>query len=391
LAGICLVVGVSSVSASSVVKTITVGKNPDAVSSDGTHVWVANEGDDTVSEIDAATGAVVNTITVGDDPDAVSSDSTHVWVANSSSDNPNGTASEMGTVSEIDAATGAVVNTITVGRNPVAVSSDRTHVWVANSDNISISPSENNGVGDTVSEIDAATGTVVNTIKVGGWPVSVSSDGTHVWVANQGTYLPGSTGSVTEIDAATGTVVKTIKYARLNPDGVSSDGTHVWVVIQGDSGNTVVEIDAATGAVVNTIKVRNTSDEFGSVSSDGTHVWVANAPGTGAPGDNTVSEILIDSGVTATGSQKQAIKFTSKPPKTPTVGGHYTVKATGGKSGKPVKFSIDSSSTKRACTISGSKVSFTGAGRCVIDAKQAGNATYAAAPLVKQTLQVRVS
>jgi YVTN family beta-propeller protein len=38
---------------------------PVAVSSDGTHVWVANYISGTVTELDAATGAVVQTITVG--------------------------------------------------------------------------------------------------------------------------------------------------------------------------------------------------------------------------------------------------------------------------------------------------------------------------------------
>ena len=90
----------------------------------------------------------------------MSSDGTHVWVANSND----------GTVSEIDASTGTVVNTITVGSDPVGVSSDGIHVWVTNSGI--------GGTGDTVSEIDASTGTVVKTIKVGSDPRGVSSDGT---------------------------------------------------------------------------------------------------------------------------------------------------------------------------------------------------------------------
>src|ERR1700733_1833484 len=78
-------VGVSSASAAAaVVKTISVGAEPEAVSSDGTHVWVANSGSGTVSEIDASTGTVVNTIKVDDGPLiaplGVSSDGTHVWV-----------------------------------------------------------------------------------------------------------------------------------------------------------------------------------------------------------------------------------------------------------------------------------------------------------------------
>jgi YVTN family beta-propeller protein len=35
---------------------------PNALSSDGTHVWVANEGNNTVTELDASTGALVQVI-----------------------------------------------------------------------------------------------------------------------------------------------------------------------------------------------------------------------------------------------------------------------------------------------------------------------------------------
>ena len=110
LAALWLAIGVSSASAAAVVNTIPVGSaprgrvvgwhprlgrelrttvrsvrstrraarsstrsrsaaTPTGVSSDGTHVWVANGGDGTVSEIDASTGTVVSTIPVGSDPD----------------------------------------------------------------------------------------------------------------------------------------------------------------------------------------------------------------------------------------------------------------------------------------------------------------------------------
>jgi hypothetical protein len=194
---------------------------------------------------------------------------------------------------------------------------------------------------------------------------------------------------VSEIDAATGAVVKTIKVDG-SPQGVSSNGTHVWVASQGvvDVGNTsnlagmVSEIDVATGAVINTFTVGNNSV---AVSSDGTHVWVANETVSGP--DGSVSEILI-SGLPATGSRKQAIRFTSKPPSNPTVGGHYTVKATGGKSGNPVKISTAESSL-RVCVLetSAPRVTFTGAGRCVIDATEAGNVQFAPAAAT-QTFRV---
>ena len=62
--------------------------------------------------------------------------------------------------------------------------------------------------------------------------------------------------------------------------------------------------------------------------------------------------------------------------------------ATGGGSGNPVTFSIDPSSTSSACSISGSLVSFGQPGSCVIDANQAGNDKYQAAPPAQQTITV---
>ena len=87
--------------------------------------------------------------------------------------------------------------------------------------------------------------------------------------------------------------------------------------------------------------------------------------------------------------QAQATSFTSAAPAGATYSGSnsqtYAVTATGGGGAHPVTFTIDASSTS-GCTISGSTVSYGGAGgTCVIDANQAGNADYAAAPQVEQS------
>ena len=236
-----------------VINTFNTGINPTGVSSDGTHVWVANYNDDTVTELNASTGALVNTIPVGSGPVAVSSDGTHVWVANATDDS----------VTELDASTGAVANTIAVGGTPNGISSDGNHVWVANSS------------GNTVTELDASTGAVVNTISVGNSPYGISSDGTHVWVTNF------NDNTVSELNATTGGVVSTIPVPGDNPNGVSSDGTHVWVADQ--SSNQVIELDASTGAVVNTTAVGG--HPIG-ISSDGTNAWVTNNGG-----NSTVNEV----------------------------------------------------------------------------------------------------
>ena len=61
---------------------IGVGDFPIGVAFDGTHIWVANYNDDTVSKIVAATGVVAATIPVGNDPIGVAFDGTHIWVTN---------------------------------------------------------------------------------------------------------------------------------------------------------------------------------------------------------------------------------------------------------------------------------------------------------------------
>jgi hypothetical protein len=86
----------------------------------------------------------------------------------------------------------------------------------------------------------------------------------------------------------------------------------------------------------------------------------------------------------------QAVAFTSTPPNAAVFGGTYAPTATGGASGNPVLFSIDASSDAGVCSLNaaGTTVSFTGAGTCVIDANQAGDADYDAAAQQEQSFTV---
>ena len=84
----------------------------------------------------------------------------------------------------------------------------------------------------------------------------------------------------------------------------------------------------------------------------------------------------------------QTIRFTSTPPADAAVGDSYSVTATGGASGNPVIFSIDPLSGLGSCALSAGTVAFTGPGVCVIDANQAGNAAYEAAPQAQQSFTI---
>ena len=217
---------------------------------------MANYDDSTVTELNASTGAVIQTIDVTNSAYGVSSDGTHVWVANSGQYGDR--------ARRLDRSRGPDHH---VGISPIGVSSDGTHVWVANYRD------------DTVTELNASTGAVVQTIAVGNGPDAVSSDGTHVWVTNyrgrhghrarrldrrgrpdHSAWAPSPMASpptaptsgwrtsdddtVTELDASTGAVVQTINVGN-GPIAVSSDGTHVWVTNLYD--NTVTEIAVTNG------------------------------------------------------------------------------------------------------------------------------------------------
>ena len=85
----------------------------------------------------------------------------------------------------------------------------------------------------------------------------------------------------------------------------------------------------------------------------------------------------------------QAITFTA--PALGLVGHSATLSATGGGSGNPVVFSVDPTSGSGVCAVSGvdgSTLTYEQPGTCVIDADQAGNASYAAAPTITASIAV---
>ncbi len=85
------------------------------------------------------------------------------------------------------------------------------------------------------------------------------------------------------------------------------------------------------------------------------------------------------------GMGPQHLTFTSEPPATAAIGGSTYAVAARATSGLPVSFSSGASSV---CSISGTTVSFIGAGTCTIYAKQAGDSNYDAAPEARQSFAV---
>ena len=87
----------------------------------------------------------------------------------------------------------------------------------------------------------------------------------------------------------------------------------------------------------------------------------------------------------AVAKANQTVTFTSTAPASGTIGGTYTPTATASSGLTPV-ITLDASST--GSTLTAGVVHFTATGTCVIDANQAGNANYNAAPQVKQSIAI---
>ena len=114
--------GAAAAPAGTIDARIRVGDSPAGVGLENDSVWVANEGDGTVTRIGLANRRVRGApIHVGKNPRAVGTGKGSVWVANFGG----------GTVTRIDARTGRATQTIPVGRGPLDIAVGRESVWVS--------------------------------------------------------------------------------------------------------------------------------------------------------------------------------------------------------------------------------------------------------------------
>ena len=268
------------------VAAIPVGAHSDkeAISPDGTSVYVANNFSDSVSVIDTATNAVVATIPVGAGPDGVafSPDGSLVYVAN------NANAANGNSISVINTASRTVVSSIPTGTNPsllavtpdgkfiyltfelsniVSVISTATQAVVANvvvgpnPFDVAISP-DGKFVYVTVSRansvaaIATSTNTISATIKVGAIPlgISISRDGATAYVSNS------FGGSISVVDLVKNSVVATVPVGgQPNKSALTPDGALLWTVNDNSPGNIAV-IQTANNTLVSSFPVNDVTD-----------------------------------------------------------------------------------------------------------------------------------
>ena len=253
-------------------------------------VYIADEGANTVSVIDAASFKKVGSIPVGQDPHNVqlSPDGKWVWVTNNGEPakaaeamraekmpkSERGAMAGAGAVWAIDTATGAVAAKVPVGMHPahVVVASDGRTAYVTN------------GGDNTVSLVDTAAQRVIGVIPVGASPhgLRISPDGKQVWVAN----LKGGTVSVIDTESRK-QVVQIAAGKGPAQVGFTPDGRYALVSLSEE--NRVAVIDSASRKVIRKIAVGTVPIQL-YATPDNRLVLVANQGTPKKPG-TTVSVI----------------------------------------------------------------------------------------------------
>ena len=189
-------------------------------------VWVPSFDSDTLTKIDAKTGARRWRLRVPHSPQAVAVGNGSVWLVSIGRWHsvhggvvvPDGP----GVVLRLDPATGAVRRRIRTDRGPAAIAVGKSAVWVLNGRGI--------GADDTLNRIDARTNRVVASIPVPHWSSALVVGRRYVWVVSE----PRSAGGVvTRVDIRTSrTVTRRIPRSWI-PAGVALAGGGVWVADPG--------------------------------------------------------------------------------------------------------------------------------------------------------------
>jgi hypothetical protein len=169
---------------------------------------------------------------------------------------------------------------------------------------------------------------------------------------------------------------QTINFTSTPPSNATVGGTYTLSATAA-AGSPAFTIDESSNLVC---QLSGTEVKF---IGGGTCIVDANQGGS--PDYNAAEQVQQSFNVA---KRSQAITFTTEPPKAVVVGGGtYTIGARS-ESGTAVGFAVDGASTG-VCSISGTTVSFTGAGTCTIDASAPATAEFAEAHAQQSITVVR--
>jgi len=193
------------------------GQSPCGLAWDGKHLWVADDGTETIYKLDPSDGSVLSSFdSRGSQPRGLVWDGQHLW----HSDNA---AREL---YKLDRATGAVLSTIEAPATPAktrvpelgGLTWDGKHLWCGTVD----------GWSSKMNELDPKDGSVKRSFFTKGYPRALATDGTFIWNAtdNGGKRL----GIVYKYKLADGLYVSQFDTPGYYPTGLVYDGQCLWCV-----------------------------------------------------------------------------------------------------------------------------------------------------------------
>jgi hypothetical protein len=204
---------------------------PDAAAVHGSHLFIANEGGNSVTELNASTGAHISTIDGSqfqfNGPTALTVVGKDLFVANGAGNS----------VTELTVGTRSLVRVISAASygfsDPIALATNGSNLFVLN------------GAG-SVTELATATGQLGGIASGSNFgfenPTAIVSAGSDLFVTNS------AGNSVTEIDSDTMNLVTVLSSSTYDfdaPTGIAAHGSDVWVT--NETGQSVTELSAATG------------------------------------------------------------------------------------------------------------------------------------------------
>ena len=309
--------------------------SPGGITTDGTNLYVVDGGSSTIRKIVIATGAVTTLAgTTGfmgsadgigsaasfEFPTGITTDGTNLYVADSGNNTIRKIVISNGTVTTLAGSPGIAGFADGVGstasfNSPRDITTDGINLYVADSGNNIIRKIVLSTV--TVTTLAGTPRTEGSVNGVGSvarfeFPTGITTDGTILYVADSGNNtireIAISTGTVTTLAGAAGASksVDGIGSAASfsNPAGITTDGTNLYVADLGS--NTIRKIVISTGAVSTLAGSPGTAgwaDGIGvaasftrpiGITTDGANLYVADA------GNNTIRKIVIFTGVVTT-------------------------------------------------------------------------------------------
>jgi YVTN family beta-propeller protein len=257
------VVDVYSETDGSFITSIPIGTSPISIaaSTDGTKVYVLNQGSDNVAVITTSTNTATNLFATDASPTRLAVSSSHIYIYYDGAEN----ASEY-TFGGADVGDSPTFSTVTTG-TAMTVSPDGSRVYITYRDGIA--PNTDGALVVLDSGLNLVTSVALPSPE----GVAVSPDSSTVYVSGTTTANVGHVVSLTASnDAATGK--DAIVSAYVNALVTSPDGAWVYGASSNQGNVSVVDTSAFTSVSEG---ATGATDE--AISPDGLHLYVANATG----------------------------------------------------------------------------------------------------------------